>query len=230
MQKKTALEEELKVLKEQVEETRLKFTIRDLMTNMLVDASLFDQALAYWDAEHQARPMDFEAMGKLAGINLKSGNYRKAIEWYLTIADKVPEESNKVVAFSSVGNVAWSKLNSKTLLPEESMDLADIGIGALQKASALAPKNLGYYRLQVALYNFRAVQQGVSWSSFIDRASGEDLKGLSAVVSGKAKAPAPGTPAPPDDKKPDDKKPDDKKAPAEKPGKPAKAGKQKAGG
>jgi tetratricopeptide (TPR) repeat protein len=200
MQKKTALVDEIKIAKEEVAETSLKFTMRSLMTNLWIDSAQFEKAIAYWTGELTSRPNDFEAMSNLAGINLKSGNWRKAIEWYLTVAEKVPEEQNKVIAFSSVGNVAWSKLNSKTLPPDEAVELADLGLGALQNASALAPKNKGFLRLQMALFNFRAVTHGASLAAFIDRASTQDLKGLWDVVSGKpavaAPPPEPTTPTP----------------------------------
>ena len=197
MQRKTAFEEQVKIKKEEIEEARLKFTMRSLMTNLWMDSQQYDKASDFWSLELKARQNDFEAMSMLAGINLKSGNYRKSIEWYLTVADKVPEPQNKITAFSSVGNVAWSKLNSKTLPADEAAELADLGIGALQKASALAPKNLSFLRLQIALYNFRALTHGSSWAAAIDRASSQDLKGLLDVVSGKAKPSAPGTPKPP---------------------------------
>ena len=43
-------------------------------------------------------------------------------------------------AYQFIGNVAWSKLNSKTLTAAESVELADRGIGALQKAAELQPE------------------------------------------------------------------------------------------
>src|SRR2546423_11171035 len=108
MNKKTAYEEKIKGMKEGLGETRLKFTMRDLMTNLWIDSNQYDAAEKFWDAELKSRPNDFEAMGKLAGISLKAGNCRKAIDWYMKIAETVPEESNKIVAYSSVGNVDWS--------------------------------------------------------------------------------------------------------------------------
>jgi tetratricopeptide (TPR) repeat protein len=196
MRKKTDLENEVKAKKEDIDETRLKFTMRTLMTNLWVDSLQYDKALAYWEAELKARPQSFEAMAKLAGINLGAGNWRKSIEWFFVIADKSTETQNKITAFSSVGNVAWSKLNSKSLGYDEAVELADLGIGALQKAAELAPKNPSFLRLQGSLYNFRSLTHGASWAAAIDRASSQDLKGLSDVVSAQAKQSA-GTPASP---------------------------------
>lgn len=198
MNEKTSLEEELKALREEIEENRLKFTMRTLMTNVLVDSGQHDKALAYWQGELDARPNDFEAMGKLAGINLKAGNWRKAIEWYGTIAEKVPEPSNKVSAYSSIGNVAWAKLNSKQLTNAESVELADRGIGALQKAAEIQPKNTKLVSLQASIFNFRSLAQGVSWAAGLDRASAQDLQHRSRVLRNEAKKAQglPTTPAP----------------------------------
>lgn len=209
----TAAEEKVKEKKSEVEENRLKFTMRALMTNILVDSNQHDKALAYWADELKARPSDFEAMGKLAGINLKAGNWRKAIEWYLTVGEKVPELQNKIGAYSSVGNVAWAKLRSKTLNTDESIEVADLGIGAFQKARELAPKNLQFLRIQASLFDFRALLQGVSWAAAIDRASAQDLRSLLSVQA--PQAPAPTTPEAPPKKEPT--KPPGSKPPEKKP-------------
>jgi len=193
--RKTALDEQTKSLKNELEETGLKFTMRKLMTQLWIDSQQFDRALAYWSEQLQAKPNDPEVMGNLAGINLKAGDYRKSIEWYVKVAETSTDTTQKVTAYSFIGNVAWSKLNSKTLGQTDAVELADLGIGALQHAAALAPKNVSFLRLQSALLNFRALAHGASWAAAIDRASAQDLKGLIDVVSGKAKPP--GTPVPP---------------------------------
>ena len=197
-QRRAALEEKVKILREERDEIELKFRIRELMTQMFLDSQKFDRAIAYWDGMLKQKPGDLEAMGNLAGINLKAGDWRKAIDWYLKVAETAPDNQSKLTAYGFIGNVAWSKLNSKTLIPDEAMDLADLGIGALQKASALAPKNLRFLGTQASIYNFRGLQHGASWAAAIDRASSQDLKGLIDVVSGKAKPPTekPSTPTP----------------------------------
>ena len=181
----------------EIDETRLKFTMRTLMTSLWLQSLQYDNALAYWTDEMKARPNDFEAIKKVAYINLQAGNWRKSIEWYLKVAHDAPDTQNKISGFESVGNVAWSKLNSKTLTPPDVIELADLGIGALQKAHELAPNNAGYLRVQGSLFGFRALAHGVSWASAIDRASSQDLKDLLDVVSGQAKPPVSPTPPPP---------------------------------
>ncbi len=220
-QRKTALEEKIKTLINEKEESGLKFTMRKLMTQLWIDSQQFDKAIAYWGDMLKAKPNDPESMGNLAGINLKAGDYRKSIEWYVKVAETSTDTTQKVTNYSFIGNVAWSKLNSKTLSPTDAVELADLGIGALQNAAALAPKNPSFLRLQSALYGFRALTHGSAWAAAIDRASMQDLKGLIDVVSGKAKPP--GTPASPPGPTPPTP-PTSPATPEKTPEKPAKAG------
>ena len=92
--------------------------------------------------------------------------------------------------------MAWSKLNSKTLTREDSVELADRGIGALQHASTLQPDNPKPYGLMGSINNFRGQAQGASWASSIDRANAQDLQHTSHVLNVKAKAAAGATPSP----------------------------------
>ena len=165
---------------------------RKQMTQVWIDSNQFQLALDYWAGLLKDKPRDPEIMGNLAGINLKAGDWRKSIEWYLQVADIAKDDSNKIAAFQFIGNVAWSKLNSKSLTSTETVELADRGIGALQKAAELAPKNPKLYGLQASIYNFRALAHGASWASAIDRASAQDLQRLSRVLAEEAKKAAGG--------------------------------------
>jgi hypothetical protein len=149
-----------------------------------------------------AKPNDPETMGILAGINLKAGDWRKSIEWYNKVADVTNDPSSKVAAYVFIGNVAWSKLNSRSLIGAEAVELADRGIGALQRAAEVQPKNPRVVGLQASIFNFRSTAHGASWAAAIDRASAQDLLKLSRVLADEAKkaqgqpAGAPATPAP----------------------------------
>ena len=178
---------------------------RALMTQVWIDSSQYKKAIAYWEQLLKEKPGDPAIMGSLAGINLKANEWRKSIEWYLKVAEVAKDQSAKVAAYQFIGNVAWSKLNSKTLTTPESVELADKGIGALQKAAALQPKNPKPFGLMASIFNFRAVAQGSSWAAALDRATAQDLQGVARVLNEEAKkaqgiptAPAPAkTGAPP---------------------------------
>jgi len=168
---------------------------RALMTQVWIDSSQYKKALDFWGALAKDKPNDPEIMGALAGINLKANDWRTSIEWYLKLAGVATDPSAKVAAYQFIGNVAWSKLNSKTLTRDESVELADRGIGALQHAAALQPDNPKPVGLAASISNFRALAQGPAWSASIDRAAAQDLQQQSRVLREKAKAAA-GTPAP----------------------------------
>ena len=157
------------------------------MTQVWIDSSKFDDALKYWEARLKDKPNDAEIMGNLAGINLKAGDWKKSIEWYTKVAESAQDKGNKVGAYQFIGNVAWSKLNSKTLSPEDSIELADLGIGALQKAAELEPKNPKPVGLQASILNFRSLAHGASWAAAIDRANAQDLQRASRVLMDEAK-------------------------------------------
>ena len=160
---------------------------RKQMTQVWIDSGQFKLALDYWKTLLDAKPNDSEIMGNLAGINLKAGDWRSSIEWYIKVANASPDTSNKVAAYQFIGNVAWSKLNSKSLTAPEVLELADKGIGALQMGAALAPKNPKLFGLQASIYNFRALAQGASWAAALDRASAQDLQRISRVLAEEAK-------------------------------------------
>ncbi len=175
---------------------------RGLMTQVWIDSNQYKKALDYWQNLLKDKPNDTEIMGSLAGINLKAGDWRKSIEWYTKVAEGSSEESAKVAAYQFIGNVAWSKLNSKTLTTAESVELADLGIGALQKAGEIQPKNPKLFGLMGSIFNFRSLAQGASWAAGLDRASAQDLQIVSRVISKEAKkaqglpeTPAPAAPA-----------------------------------
>jgi tetratricopeptide (TPR) repeat protein len=160
---------------------------RAMMTQVWIDSSQYKKAIEYWEALLEQKPNDPDIMGSLAGINLKAGEWRKSIEWFQKVAAVAKDDSAKVNAYQFIGNVAWSKLNSKSLNSEETVELADFGIGALQMAAALQPKNPKAYGLMGSITNFRSLAQGASWAGGLDRAKAQDLQIVSRVLSDEAK-------------------------------------------
>jgi tetratricopeptide (TPR) repeat protein len=201
---------------------------RGLMTQVWIDSSQYKKAIDYWEDLLKAKPNDPDIMGSLAGINLKAGDWRKSIEWYTKVAEvqkelaaaadakaaaatgkektKLEEKAKAlheaiVSSYGFIGNVAWSKLNSKTLSTADSVELADRGIGALQKAAELQPKNPKLFGLMGSIFAFRSTAHGASWAGGLDRATQTDLQIVARVLSNEAKKaqglPVPAEPAPP---------------------------------
>lgn len=164
---------------------------RALMTQVWLDTNQYDKALAYWQGLLDKNPPDpavkGNIMGALAGIELKAGDWRKSIGWYLKVADLSTDPSAKINALQFIGNVGWAKLNSKTLSQTDAIELADRAIGALQKAAELSPQNPKFVGLQASIFNFRAMTQGASFAAAIDRATAQDLQHKSRVLADEAK-------------------------------------------
>jgi tetratricopeptide (TPR) repeat protein len=194
-------------LNKQVDALTLKDDMRKMMTQAWLDTNQYETALNYWKQELTAKPNDPGIMGNIAGIYLKANDWRSAIQWYHKVAEAEPDPGQKVAALNSIGNVAWSKLNSKTLDIKESIELADYGIGAVQKAAEIQPKLAKLYGLQASILNFRSLTHGASFAASIDRSAAQDLLRHSRVLNEEAKkqqqgqapaapAPAPAAPAP----------------------------------
>lgn len=165
---------------------------RELMTQVWIEGSQFDLAIKYWEGLLAKEPASTKIMGNLAGINLKADDWRRSIELYLKVANTTTDPDQKVLNFQAVGNVAWGKLSSKTLTQPEAIEVADFGIGSLQKAAELNPKNPKLFGLQASILNFRAAAQGASWAAALDRASAQDLLRVSRVLAQEAKKAAAG--------------------------------------
>jgi tetratricopeptide (TPR) repeat protein len=170
-----------------VDDLQTKDVTRRQMTLLWADSDQFPKALDYWEDLLNEKPNDPEIMGTLAGINLKAGDWRKSIEWYNKMADVTNDPSSKAATDQFIGNVAWAKLNSRLLVGPEVIEAADRGIGALQRAVELQPKNPRLLGLQAAIFNFRSAAHGASWAAAIDRAAAQDLLKLSRVLSAEGK-------------------------------------------
>ncbi len=204
--KKSENKSEIANAQRTLDDLSTKDQTRKIMTQLWIESEQHKKALDYWGGLLAEKPNDPAIMGTLAGISLNAGDWRKSIEWYNKVADVTADPTSKVAAFQFIGNVAWAKLNSRTLVGAEAIELADRGIGALQRAAEVQPKNPRLVGLQASIFNFRSTAHGASWAAAVDRASAQDLLKLSGVLSAEAKkaqgqapgAPAaPATPAPP---------------------------------
>ena len=181
----------------QVDELLTKDQTRKLMTSLWMDSDQHPKAIAYWEHLLEERPNDPEIMGNLAGIELKAGNWRKSIYWYNRVAAVTTDPNSKVAQYQFIGNVAWAKLNQRTLVGPEAVELADRGLGALQHAAEIQPKSSKVVSLQGAIFNFRSTAHGASWAAAIDRASAQDQAKLARVLAEEAKKAQPGQPPAP---------------------------------
>jgi tetratricopeptide (TPR) repeat protein len=185
--KKSDNKSQLATAQKRVDELSTKDQTRKLMTQLWIDSEQHRKAMDYWEGLLKDRPNDPEIIGNLAGIYNKAGDWRRTIEWYNKLADVTNDASSKVAAYQFIGNVAWSRLNQRTLPGPDAVELADRGLGALQHAADIQPKNPRLTGLQASIFNFRSTTHGASWAAAIDRASAQDLLKLTRVLADEAK-------------------------------------------
>jgi tetratricopeptide (TPR) repeat protein len=199
--KQTGNNSQISAAQKRVDDLGTKDQTRKIMTKLWSDSEQYDKAIAYWESLLPERPNDPEIMYNLAGINLSAGNWRKAVEWHGKVAEATKDPSGKVAEYQFIGNIAWGKLNARSLIGVDAIELADRGLGALQKAAELQPENYKLTSLQASLFNFRATVHGTSWAAGIERASAQDLSQLTRVLVDKAtkaqQGQAPGAPPAP---------------------------------
>ncbi|MDB4953592.1 MAG: hypothetical protein JWO36_1161 [Myxococcales bacterium] len=171
----------------QVDELESKDNTRKLMTQLWDDSNQYAKATAYWEGLLAQRKDDADIMLVLGGIALKADDWRKSIGWYRKVAESAQDQENKLAAYTYIGRVARAKLASKTLGPADSIELADFGIGALQKANDLAPKNAANVGLMGNIFGLRSLAHGASLAGGIDRATQQDLLKVQGVLNAEAK-------------------------------------------
>jgi tetratricopeptide (TPR) repeat protein len=196
--KQAGNQSEISAKSKEAEELSTKDLTRRMMTRLWLDSEQHSRALEYWEKLLAEKPDDTELISTLAGIYIQAGNWRKAIELYHRVADLLSDPSSKLVMYGHIGNLTWSKLNQKTLIGIEAIEIADRGIGAVQKAAELQPKVARWPSLQASIFNFRSTAHGASWAAATDRATAQDLSKLGRVLAEEAKnaqqGQAPGAP------------------------------------
>lgn len=163
--------------------------LRKLLTEIWVESGQVDKAVAFWEGESQQRPKDTSILEQLADLHYKAGDWRKAIEWLekaVALAD-TPEE--KASAHSQIGNLCFLKLlnNRDAIQGQERIELADRGIGALQKALALTPKNMQYVSTLASLNQQRALASTSRLGFHIDLAMHQNHMRVFGVLREEAK-------------------------------------------
>ena len=175
--------------------------IRKLVTEIWVDSGQVEKALAFWETEHNARPRDTSVIEQLADLEYKRGEWRKAIEWLDKSVAVAETPEGKASAFGQIGTLCFLRLLSgkDTIQGSERIALADTGIAAIQKATALQPKNMQYVSTLASLNQQRAFASGSRIGFHIDLAAHQNYMRVFNVLKEEAKKaaetnpPAPGT-------------------------------------
>ena len=163
--------------------------LRKLLTEIWISTEQVDQALAFWEGEHNARPADTDALDQLAGLNNKKGDWRKAIEWLKVWVEAADTQDGKAEAWQKIGNLCFLRLlsNRDTVVGKERIEVADIGTAALQKAHELQPKNPQIVSTLASMNQQRALAEGSRLGYHIDHAVHQAYMRQFSVLSAEAK-------------------------------------------
>jgi tetratricopeptide (TPR) repeat protein len=181
-----------------------RIKIRKLVTEMWVESAQVDKALAFWESENQARPKDTSVIEQLADLNYKRGDWRQAIEWLERAVAIAETDDARASAYGQIGTLCFLKLlNSKEGVQGlERIELADRGIGALQRGLGLRPKNMQMVSTLASLNQQRALASTSRVGFHVDLAFHQNHMRVFSVLREEARkaadtsAPAsPGAPA-----------------------------------
>jgi len=163
--------------------------IRKLVTEIWVSSSQQERAIAFWEAEHQAHPKDTDVLRQLADLNYKHQDWRKAIEWLRKALEMAETDEARASAYGDIGTLCFLKLlNSKdSIQGTDRIELADTGIGALQKGIKLQPKNMQMVSTLASLNQQRALASGSRIGFHIDLAEHQNFMRVFGVLREEAK-------------------------------------------
>ncbi len=178
--------------------------IKKLITDIWVDTDQVEKAVEFWTQENQAAPEALFPIEQLAELTFKKGDWREAIKWLEKGVDVSVTPEDKAKAYTKIGSLCFVLLlNNKEpgagqIDGAQRIEIADIGIGALQKGQALAPKSTEI----VSVLGSLNVQRGIANRSrigySIDMAAYQNYMRIFGVLREEAqKAPPEGTEAPP---------------------------------
>lgn len=163
--------------------------IRKLLTGIWIDADEYEQALAFWKKEHERDPAARDALQTVAGIYLKSGDWRSAIDWYRKDVDAAKDVPGKVTALAAIANVSFGKLfgGREKVFGAERCEIAEIGLQAAEEGIKLDPKAIALWGTSQGLWGNRAVANGQSWAYQVDQAEAQVFAQQARVLREEAK-------------------------------------------
>ncbi len=181
--------------------------IRKLITGIWIDADQYEAALTFWKKEHERDPASRDVLQTVAGIYLKSGDWRSAIDWYRKDVEAAKDIPGKIAALSAIANVSFGKLfgGRDKVFGAERCEIAEIGLQAAEEGIKLDPKTIALWGTSQGLWANRSVSNAQSWAYQIDQAEAqvfaqqarvlrEEAKKAQAAAGGAAPAAPAGTP------------------------------------
>ncbi len=166
--------------------------VRKLITDIWVDTGQVDKAIAFWTAEHDAKPEGILAIEQLAELTFKKGDWREAIRWLEVGVDISKTPDQKATAYTKIGSLCFVLLlSNKEPGPSQidgaqRVEVADIGIAALQKGQALSPGSTEIVSVLGSLNVQRGIAAGSRLGYSIDMAAYQNYMRIFGVLREEA--------------------------------------------
>jgi tetratricopeptide (TPR) repeat protein len=170
-----------------------------LLSKIWVDSGDYQSALGYWEGVLAKDPRNRSVLLQLAEINRQAGRHAEALEWLYRRVESEEQDEGKVQGYLDIAKLQWSRLNRREVVDLERIAIADEGIAALQKASAINPDHIDVHGYLGSLYQLRSLAHGAAWARFVDAASQRHHQLRAVELTKKAQAAADGARAQPDE-------------------------------
>jgi tetratricopeptide (TPR) repeat protein len=110
---------------------------REFLVSMYPATDRYDDAIVFYEQMLKADPKDSKAMGSIASMYFKKGDFDRGMEWQKKVAEL---EGNKPDPYIMIGVQAWDRsYHYPDLDPATRAHIVDEGMSALQKALELKP-------------------------------------------------------------------------------------------
>ena len=110
---------------------------REFLVSMYLATDRYDDAIGFYEQMLKSDPKDDKAMGSIASMYFKKGDFDKGMEWQKKVADL---EGNKPDPYVMIGVQAWDRsYHYPDLDPATRAHIIEQGMNALQKALEIKP-------------------------------------------------------------------------------------------
>jgi tetratricopeptide (TPR) repeat protein len=110
---------------------------REFLVSMYLATDRYDDAIVFYELMLKSDPKDTKAMGSIASMYFKKGDFDKGMEWQKKVAEA---EGDKPDSYIMIGVQAWDRsYHYPDLDPTTRAHIVDEGMNALDKALQLKP-------------------------------------------------------------------------------------------
>jgi tetratricopeptide (TPR) repeat protein len=162
----------------------------NVLSKIWVDSGDYQSALGYWEGVLAKDPRNRSVLLQLAEINRQAGRHTEALEWLYRRIEAEEQDEGKVQGYLDIAKLQWSRLNRREVVDLERIAIADEGIAALQKASAINADHIDVHGYLGSLYQLRSLAHGAAWARYVDAASQRHHQLRAVELTKKAQAEA----------------------------------------